>query len=277
RLRPLRARVRLNSLLSSFYSQAMPSATVSRALRRFASSTTLILILFLLNGSAFGQTAVVSPAKSASKKTSQTATKPSPQRQAEGGIATLEADQQRQVGKIFYADGHVDVHYQNYRVRADHAEYKSETGVVNANGNVHLDYLTQHVEADDLRYELHTGHAWLHHVRATFALQRRPMRTLLISPNPLSFESDEAERINENTYRIRKAWLTVCDPDRPTWKFYAPVATVYLRKSVHLENGNFRIHSIPVVYLPYATFPAERRRDSGFMIPDIGDNSRKGL
>src|ERR1700751_3361446 len=263
--------------LSSFHSQAMPSAIVSKALRKSALSITLTLILFSLAGSAFGQTAVVSSAKSASKKTSQTPTKPSPQRQAEGGIATLEADQQRQVGKIFYADGHVDVHYQNYRIRADHAEYNSETGVVNAKGNVQLDYLTEHVEADDLRYELHTRHVWLHHVRATFALQRRPMRTLLISPNPLSFESDEAKRINENTYRIRKAWLTVCDPDRPTWKFYAPVATVYLRKSVHLENGNFRIHSIPVVYLPYATFPAERRRDSGFMIPDIGDSNRKGV
>ena len=255
----------------------MPSATVSKAFRRFVSPIAVTLILFPLACNAFAQTTVVPSAKSAPNKASQIPTKPSPQRPAEGGIATLEADQQRQVGKIFYADGHVDVRYQNYRIRADHAEYNSETGVVNAKGNVQLDYLTQHVEADDLRYELQTGHAVLHHVRATFALQRRPTPTLLISPNPLSFESDEAERINETTYRIRNAWLTVCDPDRPTWKFYAPVATVYLRQSVHLENGNFRIRSIPVLYLPYATFPAERRRDSGFMIPDVGDSNRERL
>jgi len=255
----------------------MPSATVPKAFRRFVSPIAVALILFSLALNAFAQTAIEPSAKSAPRKASQIPTKPSPQRPAEGGIATLEADQQRQVGKIFYADGHVDVRYQNYRIRADHAEYNSETGVVIAKGNVQLDYLTQHVEADDLRYELQTGHALLHHVHATFALQRRPTPTLLISPNPLSFESDEAERINETTYRIRNAWLTVCDPDRPTWKFYAPLATVYLRRSVHLDNGNFRIRSIPVVYLPYATFPAERRRDSGFMIPDLGDSSRKGV
>jgi LPS-assembly protein len=255
----------------------MPSATVSKAFRTFVSPIAVTLILFSLACTAYAQTAVESSAKSAPKKASQIPTKRSPQRPSEGGVATLEADQQRQVGKTFYADGHVDVRYQNYRIRADHAEYNSETGVINAKGNVQLDYLTQHVEADDLRYELQTGHALLHHVRATFALQRRPTPTLLISPNPLSFESEEAERINENTYRIRKAWLTVCDPDKPTWKFYAPVATVYLRKSVHLENGNFRIRSIPVLYLPYATFPAERRRDSGFMIPDVGDSNRKGV
>src|ERR1700722_15563063 len=107
-------------------------------------------------------------------------------------------------------------------------------------------------------------------------MQRRPMATLLISQNPLYFEADEAERLNENSYRVHQAWLTVCDPQRPTWKFYAPEATVQLRKSIHLENGNFRLFSVPILYLPYATLPAEKQRNSGIMIPDPGISSRKG-
>jgi len=193
-----------------------------------------------------------------------------------GGEATLEADQQRQVGKVFYADGHVDIRYESARMRADHVQYDSDAQVVIAHDNVQLDYLTQHVEASDARYELNTGRGIFHHVRATFALQRRPAPTLLISPNPLYFEAEEAERIDDNTYRVHKAWLTVCDPAHPTWKFYAPEATIELRKSVHLENGNFRLFSVPVVYLPYASFPAEKERNSGFMIPDAGDSSVKG-
>ncbi len=74
-----------------------------------------------------------------------------------GGEATLEADQQRQAGRIFYADGHVDVRYQNARLRADHVEYNADAQVVVARGHVQLDYVTQHVEADDARYELRTG------------------------------------------------------------------------------------------------------------------------
>jgi len=193
-----------------------------------------------------------------------------------GGEATLEADQQKQVGRISYADGHVDVRYQNARLRADHAEYNADTQVVLARGHVELDYLTQHVEADDARYELRTGHGTFHHVRATFAMQRRPMPTLLISPNPLYFEAEEAERVGENTYHVQKAWLTVCDPNHPTWKFFAPSATVELRRSVHLENGNFRLFSVPVLYFPYATFPAEKQRNSGFVIPEPGNSSSKG-
>jgi LPS-assembly protein len=193
-----------------------------------------------------------------------------------GGEATLEADQQRQVGKIFYADGHVEVQYQNARLRADHAEYDSEKQVVVAHGNLQLDYLTQHIEADDGRYELVTHHGTFHHVRGTFVVQRRPSSTLLISPNPLYFDAEEADRVDENTYVIQHAWLTVCDPNKPTWKFYAPRATIQLQKSVHLENGNFRLFTIPVLYLPYASFPAEKRRDSGFLVPELGHTSQKG-
>ena len=268
----------LGSILFRAFIQAMPSATISKILRGYFPTMALVLITISAGRTASAQTPPAALAKtSASKNGAVKAATIPPQRAGDEGVASLEADQQRQVGKIFYADGHVDVRYQNYRIRADHAEYDSEAGVVTAKGNIQLDYLTQHVEADDARYELRTGHGLFHHVRATFAVQRRPTPTLLISPNPLYFEADEAERIDENTYRIRKAWLTVCDPDRPTWKFYAPLATVYLRKSVHLENGNFRVRSVPMIYFPYATFPAERRRDSGFMIPDIGDSSRKGV
>jgi LPS-assembly protein len=193
-----------------------------------------------------------------------------------GGEVTLEADQQREVSRTLYADGHVDVRYQNLRLRAEHVEYDAEAGLVLAHGNVQLDYQTQHVEADDARYELRTGRGTFHHVRATFSVQRRPVPTLLISPNPLYFEAQEADRLDENTYRIEKAWMTVCKPGRPTWKFYAPEAKVELRKSVRLENGNFRLFSVPILFLPYVTFPADKQRHSGFAIPLPGESSRKG-
>jgi LPS-assembly protein len=191
--------------------------------------------------------------------------------------ATLEADHQSQVGRVYYADGKVDVRYQNLRLRADHVEYNEDTQVVEARGHVQLDYETQHVEADHARYEIRTGRGTFWHVRATFALQRKPTPTLLISPNPLYFEAERAERLDPTTYKLYKAWLTVCDPAKPTWKSYAPTATVHLQQTVRVENGNFRLYSIPVVYLPFATFPAEQKRTSGFLIPDIGQSSVKGF
>jgi LPS-assembly protein len=254
----------------------MPNATFLQVLHRFALQAAVLLVLVAPLHSTFGQGAPESSKDAVAKKPSQHSAKTSRVDAALAGEATLEADRQSQVGKMFYADGHVDVHYANSRLRADHVEYDSEAQVLIARGNVELDYMTQHVDADDARYELRTGRGTFHHVRATFALQRRPLPTLLSSPNPLFVEAEEVERIDDQTYRLHKSWLTVCDPGRPTWKFYAPSATVRLQKSVHLENGNFRLLSVPIVYLPYATFPAEKRRDSGFMIPDPGHSSQKG-
>ena len=239
----------------------MPNAILLQAVRRAAVCAALLCAFLAAPRAAIGQAKAKKP----------------PAEFASGGEATLEADQQRAVGKIYYADGHVDVRYQNARLRADHVEYDSENQVVTARGHVQLDYMTQNVEADDARYELKTGRGTFHNARGTFALQRRASATLLISPNPFYFYAEEADRLDENTYQIRKAWITVCDPGRPTWKFYAPKATVRLKKTVHLENGNFRVLSIPVLYLPYVTFPAEQRRTSGFMIPDVGDTTQKGF
>src|SRR5713101_895642 len=41
---------------------------------------------------------------------------------------------------------------------------------------------------------------------------------------------------------------------------------------------NFRFFRVPLIWLPYATAPAGRRvRQTGVLIPDIGQSSRKGF
>jgi LPS-assembly protein len=244
----------------------MPNATVPNCLRKSAGLAALLAIALIASGTALGQ-------KNQRRKIVR---RPSPSLLTGGGEVTLQADQQRLVGKIYYADGNVDVVYQNARLRADHVEYNTETQEITARGHVQLDYENQHVEAADASYNLHTGRGVFHDVRGTFRVERRPSPRLLVSPNPIYFQAQEAERVNDTTYKIRGAWLTVCDPNRPVWKFYAPAATVRLQKSIHLENGNFRVFSVPVLYLPWATLPAERRRDSGFLVPELGNTSQKG-
>ena len=189
----------------------------------------------------------------------------------------LLADGLHYEGKIAYADGNVDVTCGQARLRADHVQYDSDAQVVIARGHVQLDYLTQHIEADEARYEPETGRGEFEHVHATFAIQRRPNERLLISQNPLYFDAEKAERLDQNTYRITNAWLTVCNPARPIWQFYAPQVTVKMQQSLHLVNGNVRLFSVPVLYFPYATLPLEKSRSSGFLVPVIGNSTTKGL
>ena len=121
----------------------MRNATLSNSVRRLAPYCALLWLMAVTPGTFWGQGTPQKPLVGLTA----------------GGEATLEADQQRQAGKIFYADGHVDVRYQSARLRADHVQYDNETQVVVAQGHVVLDYNTQHVEADDARF---FAAAWFH-------------------------------------------------------------------------------------------------------------------
>jgi len=196
----------------------------------------------------------------------------------QGGVANLEAKTQSRKGDVSTADGDVDIHYADTRLRADHVEYNGRTYEAIATGHVQLDYGNEHLEADEARYNVSTGHGLFHNVRGTVKIERRPNPELLISDNPLYFEARDVERFPAGIYLVHQAWITICDPEHPKWQFYAPNARIHLDKTVALVNANFRLFRVPLIWLPYATAPAGRRvRASGVLIPDVGQSSRKGF
>jgi LPS-assembly protein len=197
---------------------------------------------------------------------------------SKSGIADLESRTQSRRGDITSADGDVDIHFGDTRLRADHVEYNSKTFEAVATGHVQLDYNNEHLDADEAHYNVSTGHGLFHNVRGSVRIERRPNPTILISDNPLYFEARDVERFAGNVYLIHRAWITICDPLHPKWQFYAPNARLRLDKNVALINANFRLFRVPLIWLPYATAPAGRRvRQTGFLIPDIGQSSRKGF
>ncbi len=193
------------------------------------------------------------------------------------GDAELEATQQRKEGQVFYADGNVEIRYHGMRLRADHAEYNGVTYQVVARDHVQLDDGTQHLEADRAEFNLRSHQGRFDHVRGEVRIDRQANASVLVSPNPLTFTAERVERVDERTYRLHHAVVTVCDPRRPNWTFNAASGTLRVEQRVALVNVGFRLFRIPLIYLPYVTAPAgEKSRQSGFMLPDIGTSSIKG-
>jgi LPS-assembly protein len=198
---------------------------------------------------------------------------------SKGGVAEISsACPQRRQGELTVADCDVDIHYREQRLRADHVEYNDQTDEAVARGHVIYDYGNQHLEATEARYNVANGHGTFFNVRGTVKLERRPNPLILISSNPIYFDAKEVERFGEDYYVIRHAWITICDPERPKWQFYAQHARLRVNKTVALVNANFRLFRVPLVYFPYATAPGGTRvRESGFLIPPIGNSSSKGV
>jgi LPS-assembly protein len=197
---------------------------------------------------------------------------------SKSGVADLESKTQSRHGDITNADGDVDIHYGDTRLRADHVEYNSKTFEAIATGHVQLDYNNEHLDADKAHYNVSTGHGVFQNVRGTIKIERRPNPAILISDNPLYFQASDVERFAGDVYLVHSAWITICDPSHPTWQFYAPNARIRLNKTVALVNANFRLFRVPLIWLPYATAPAGRNvRETGFLIPAIGQSSTKGF
>ncbi len=190
----------------------------------------------------------------------------------------LEAEQQRKEGDLFFADGNVEIQYGNEVLHADHVQYNAKTYMAVARGNVKFDADTQHLTADSADFNVQTGVGLFEHVRGEVTMEHKPNPSLLVSPNPLVFEAQEVRRLDPRTYWIEHAWLTVCEPDKPSWKFFTTHATLRVDRSVAMLNANFRMFRIPLLYMPYASVPAGRNlRQSGFLIPEFADTTLKGV
>ena len=210
-------------------------------------------------------------------------TQPAPprplQQPGKGGIAEIySSGAQQHQGSHWIVDNTVDIHYGNQRLRADHVEYDDQTDEVVARGHVQFDFENQHLEADEAHYNVATGHGTFRNVRGTIAISRRPNPMILVSTNPIYFEAQDVERFGEETYVIRHAWVTICDPERPTWQFFAQTARLRLNETLALVNANFRLYRVPLIWLPYATAPGGPKvRQSGFLIPPVGNSTSKGV
>jgi LPS-assembly protein len=196
-----------------------------------------------------------------------------------GGIAEITASgPQRREGDLYIADKDVDVHYLGMHLQADHVEYNSDTSQAVVRGHVVFDYENQHLEGDEAELNVASGKGTFRNVRGTVRLERHPNPLLLVTENPLYFEAKMVDRLTPDLYEVHHAWFTICDPRSPTWQFYAPQAKITLEKSVALVNSNFRLYRVPLFWTPYATAPAgEHLRQSGFLIPILGNSNSKGF
>ena len=195
-----------------------------------------------------------------------------------GDVEIWSRGPQQKRGDLFIVDGDVDIRYGDERLQADHIEYNEKTSESFARGHVRFDYNKEHLEAEEARYNVSTGHGSFTKVRGTVKIERRANPLILVSQNPLYFQAQEVERFPGDVYLVSSGWITICDPQHPTWQFYAPHARIRLNKSVALVNANFRLYRVPLVWLPYATAPAgEKIRQSGILLPVISQSNTKGF
>jgi LPS-assembly protein len=192
---------------------------------------------------------------------------------------TIRAVQQEKDGPLFKLRGEVEIRYRSYILYADEVTYNSASGDTDLEGHVVLDGgpYDEHVEASHGTYNIRTETGTLYSVIGTAGFRVRRSRYVLTSSSPFAFTGKVVEKHGPAHYLVRQGTVTTCQLPHPKWQFNSGRITVDVDGSAHIYNSNFRLGGVPVFYFPFVTHPVQRqRRESGLLIPSIGNSSTKG-
>ena len=191
----------------------------------------------------------------------------------------IESDTQSRVGSRYVLDGNVVLTYGDRRVQADHVEYDSDSGAVTATGHLKATggqnnetILASHGE---FNVKLQTGR--FYDVSGSVGMKQSAKRLVYTNGNPFLFTGRMVVKTGPQEYEIYDGTVTSCQLPHPDWQLFAGKFSVDAEKA-RASNSVFKLLNIPLVYLPYVTHPVDAEdRQSGLLIPVVGESSTKGL
>ncbi len=196
---------------------------------------------------------------------------------------TIEADKQEKIGNVAFLHGKPDapvrIQFRDYILVADEITFDYDTGDVTAAGHMVFDGGPNdlHLEGSRGNYNTRSEVGKFYDVTGTTGARVRGKHVLLTSSNPFSFAGRVVEKAGKDRIIVRDGTVTSCTLVDPKWTFEAQRIDVVIGENAKLYHANFRLHKIPIFYFPFATLPVEKiGRQSGFLIPTLGQSSRKG-
>jgi LPS-assembly protein len=185
---------------------------------------------------------------------------------------------QTKKGTRYTLDGDVVITYRDRRVEADHIDYDTETGDLNASGHLRVTggENNEVIEASHGTINLRTQTGRFFDVKGSVGLKagRRPVYG---NGQPFLFEGKVVVKLGPREYDVYGGSVTSCQLPRPEWQLFAGKFSVRSDKAT-ARRSVFRVMDVPLVYLPYVTHPVGgEERQTGFLIPVISQSSTKGL
>lgn len=199
--------------------------------------------------------------------------------QASGRKVILESNRQSRSGDTVVLDGDVHIQYGAYRVEADHIEYNDATGDVAATGHIHIsggaNAETLSASRGNLNIRDETGR--FYDVHGSIGVRPTQNGNVYTTDDPFLFTGRIVVKSGPDELHIYDGTVTSCQLPRPDWQLAAGEFTVRNGKA-QATRATFRIRNFPVLFLPYVTHPTqEGERQTGFLIPVIGNSSSKGM
>ena len=192
----------------------------------------------------------------------------------------IQADEQEKIQDIYKVRGHVVIRFRNNLIHCDQATYDSTSGIVNATGHVVYDGGThsEHLTGTHATYDISRDTGTFYDVVGSTGIQVKNQMMFLRSSTPFFFTGKVVDKLGPDLYRVHQGIVTSCRLPKPKWEYHPATATVEVGGDAKMYHSTLRIAGIPVFYFPYVQHPADNLgRQSGFLIPAIGQSNSKGF
>ena len=218
--------------------------------------------------------------------------------QPEGTKVTMDStNPQTRVGGVYTLDKDVVITYEDRVIKADHIEYDTDTGEVTATGHLEVTGGPNHEEihASHGTFNTKTQTGTFYDVTGSVGIKpavnriaaggyttgsgvtATPSRLVYDNGNPFLFTGRVVVKKGPEEYDVIDGSVTSCQLPKPDWLLTGALFSLDGDKA-KAKNSIFHLLSVPLLYLPYVTHPINpNERQSGLLIPVLGDSSSKGV
>lgn len=162
--------------------------------------------------------------------------------------------------------GAVHISQADKRLLADNATYEQPAGIVTGQGNISFSSDKLTINSQALHYNLPQDVGEMNAAEYQLAKgEGRGKSTKIIQ------QANGVTQLQNSSY-------TTCPPGKADWSINA--SRIDLHHDIQrgtARNVTLKVRNIPLVYLPYMSFPLTKERKSGFLSPVIASNNKSGL
>jgi LPS-assembly protein len=166
---------------------------------------------------------------------------------------------------VYVLEGDARLRRADQRLRADRLDYTHSSASYRASGNVRYQDAGVAIGASEVEGEIEVDRTRLSDVRYQLIALRGNGAAASVD---LQGEQGEFAAVSYST----------CDPARQSWVLSAEQMRIDREEgSGTMRNATLRIGGVPVMWLPYASFPIDNRRRSGFLYPSVSNGGDNGF
>jgi LPS-assembly protein len=193
--------------------------------------------------------------------------------------AIIQGNSQEQEGDLIHLRGMVRLETSQMLLTADEVDYNQDTGDAEVRGHVHYENFEtgEKLFCDHGYYNTESENGTFYEVSGTAPSRVAPRPGLLTTSNPFYFQAKVAER-RDGHYLLYDGYITDCDLPNPWWRLQGPRFDIVPREYAIAYRSWFHIRKLPLFYVPrFRKSLKKEPRQSGFLVPNIGRSSLRGM